>query len=138
MREVLSCKIELFTLYHFLTFKLIVTSRPVTEIFWGERSLLSPEIPGEQLLVYLIIINTIEESYFKVEEIYLALANQLRRARRRAKSIALDSVTALNQLWITKLINQITLQNCLFVHDTLNYVSPICFQQYFQQTKEIN
>ena len=41
-------------------------------------------------------------------------------------------------LKILKLKDQIVLQNCLFVHDTLSKVSPICFQVYFKQTRVIH
>ena len=41
-------------------------------------------------------------------------------------------------LKILKLVDQITVQNCLFVHDSLNDVSPICFHEYFKQTKEMH
>ena len=39
---------------------------------------------------------------------------------------------------IIKLADQVTLQNCLFVHDTLKKVSPICFDDYFTLTKTIH
>ena len=39
---------------------------------------------------------------------------------------------------IIKLEDQIVLQNCLFVHDALSNVSPICFQEYFKHTREIH
>ena len=39
---------------------------------------------------------------------------------------------------IIKLEDQIILQNCLFVHDALSNVSPICFQEYFKHTREIH
>ena len=35
-------------------------------------------------------------------------------------------------LKILKLNDQIILQNCLFVHDVLNNISPICFKKYFK------
>lgn len=43
-----------------------------------------------------------------------------------------------SDLKILKLEDQIVLQNCLFVHDALHKASPICFQNYFKQTKEIH
>ena len=39
---------------------------------------------------------------------------------------------------ILKLSHQIFLQNCLFVHDTLKKVSPLCFHNYFSQAKHIH
>ena len=39
---------------------------------------------------------------------------------------------------ILKLKDQIVLQNCLFVHDALSNASPICFQEYFKQTRVIH
>ena len=39
---------------------------------------------------------------------------------------------------IIKLEDQIVFQNCLFVHDALSNVSPICFQEYFKHTREIH
>jgi hypothetical protein len=41
-------------------------------------------------------------------------------------------------LRILKLTDQIVLQNCLFVHDALNKVSPLCFHIYFSQVKDIH
>ena len=41
-------------------------------------------------------------------------------------------------LKIIKLDNLIFVQNCLFVHDTLKKVSPLCFHGYFTQTKHIH
>jgi hypothetical protein len=41
-------------------------------------------------------------------------------------------------LKILKLNDQIILQNCLFVHDVLNNISPICFKKYFKQSKEVH
>ena len=43
-----------------------------------------------------------------------------------------------NNLKILKLKDQIVLQNCLFVYDALSNASPICFQEYFTQTREIH
>ena len=41
-------------------------------------------------------------------------------------------------LKILKLSDLITMQNCLFVHDTLKKVSPPCFHNYFQHTRNIH
>ena len=49
-----------------------------------------------------------------------------------------DSNPLYANLKILKLKDQIVLQNCLFVHDTLSKVSPICFQVYFKQTRVIH
>ena len=40
------------------------------------------------------------------------------------------------KLKILKLKDHIIVNNCLFVHDALNKVSPISFHEYFKQTKE--
>ena len=47
-----------------------------------------------------------------------------------------DSKPLYANLNILKLSDQIILQNCLFVHDALSNISPICFQEYFKQTRE--
>ena len=39
---------------------------------------------------------------------------------------------------ILKLEDQIILQNCLFVHDTLTGTAPICFENYFNRSKEVH
>ena len=41
-------------------------------------------------------------------------------------------------LKILKLADQIKLQNCLFVHDALSKISPICFHNYFSLTNTIH
>ena len=41
-------------------------------------------------------------------------------------------------LKIIKLSHQIEMQNCLFVHDALKKVSPVCFHEYFKQTHQIH
>ena len=43
-----------------------------------------------------------------------------------------------SNLKIIKLSDQITLQNCLFVHDALKKVSPVCFHDYFKKTNQIH
>jgi hypothetical protein len=49
-----------------------------------------------------------------------------------------DSNPLYGNLGVLKLTDQIFLQNCLFVHDALSCVSPICFQKYFILTKNIH
>jgi hypothetical protein len=51
-----------------------------------------------------------------------------------------DSKPLYANLKILKLTDQIALQNCLFVHDSLNNVSPNCFQDlvYFKQARDIH
>ena len=49
-----------------------------------------------------------------------------------------DSNPLYANLNILKLADQVILQNCLFVHDALNKVSPICFFDYFSLTKTIH
>ena len=49
-----------------------------------------------------------------------------------------DSNPLYADLNILKLADHITLQNCLFVHDALNRISPICFHEYFSLTKTIH
>ena len=49
-----------------------------------------------------------------------------------------DSNPLYADLNILKIADHITLQNCLFVHDALNKVSPICFHDYFSLTKTIH
>ena len=50
----------------------------------------------------------------------------------------LITITLYANLKILKLKDQIVLQNCLFVHDTLSKVYPICFQVYFKRTRVIH
>ena len=40
-----------------------------------------------------------------------------------------------SSLNILKLRDQIVLQNCLFVHDSLNNIAPSCFSTYFRHTR---
>ena len=49
-----------------------------------------------------------------------------------------DSNPLYSNLKILKLGDLIVLQNCLFVHDTLNKVSPLCFHNYFQHTRNLH
>jgi hypothetical protein len=49
-----------------------------------------------------------------------------------------DSNPLYANLKILKLTDQIALQNCLFVHDSLNKLSPNCFQAYFKQARDIH
>ena len=42
------------------------------------------------------------------------------------------------ELNILKLRDQIAIQNCLFVHDSLNNNSPSCFSEYFNLTRQIH
>ena len=49
-----------------------------------------------------------------------------------------DSNALYNNLKILKLKDQIVLQNCIFVYDALSNASPISFQEYFKQTREIH
>ena len=46
-----------------------------------------------------------------------------------------DSNPLYTNLKILKLRDQIVLQNCIFVHDSLNNVSPKCFTDYFKHTR---
>ena len=41
-------------------------------------------------------------------------------------------------LKILKLKDQIYLQNCLLVYDSLSHTAPSCFQEYFKQAREIH
>jgi hypothetical protein len=49
-----------------------------------------------------------------------------------------DSGPLYASLKILKLADQIALHNCLFVHDSLNKLSPNCFQVYFKHTRDIH
>ena len=51
----------------------------------------------------------------------------------RAKCNPLYSI-----LKILKLEDQIILQNCLFVHDTLTGTAPVCFEKYFKRSNEVH
>ena len=42
------------------------------------------------------------------------------------------------ELNILKLRDQIAIQNCLFVHDSLSNNSPSCFSEYFNQTRQVH
>ena len=49
-----------------------------------------------------------------------------------------NSLPLFHHLNILRLREQIFLQNCLFVYDTLKKTSPLCFHQYFNHTKNIH
>ena len=49
-----------------------------------------------------------------------------------------DSNPLYKSLSVIKLSDQIILQNCLFVHDTLKKLSPVCFHDYFEQTHNMH
>ena len=49
-----------------------------------------------------------------------------------------DENPLFHNLNIIKLSDQITIQNCLFVHDTLKKLSPVCFHDYFLPTQDIH
>ena len=49
-----------------------------------------------------------------------------------------DSNPIYRDLNILKLRDQIAIQNCLFVHDSLNNNSPSCFSDYFNLTRQIH
>ena len=49
-----------------------------------------------------------------------------------------DSTPLYHNLNIITLSDHITIQNCLFVHDTLKRISPICFHDYFVPTQNIH
>ena len=48
-----------------------------------------------------------------------------------------ESYPLYSTLKILKLEDQIVLQNCVFVYDTLNGTAPACFDTYFKRTEEI-
>ena len=49
-----------------------------------------------------------------------------------------DCTPIYRDLKILKLSDYIVLQNCLFVHDALHHVSPICFHDYFKFSREVH
>ena len=75
-------------------------------------------------------INTFNQKVFKLQNRALRIISF---ANFRA-----DSNPLYVDLKILKLSDQIFLQNCLFVHDTLKKVSPLCFHNYFTQAKQVH
>ena len=75
-------------------------------------------------------INTFNSKIFKLQNRALRIISF---ANFRA-----DSNPLYSNLKILKLGDLIVLQNCLFVHDTLNKVSPLCFHNYFQHTRNLH
>ena len=49
-----------------------------------------------------------------------------------------DSTPLYHNLNIIALSDHITIQNCLFVHDTIKKISPVCFHDYFVTTQNIH
>ena len=49
-----------------------------------------------------------------------------------------DETPIYRDLKILKLDDHIVLQNCLFAHDALHHVSPICFHDYFKYSREVH
>ena len=49
-----------------------------------------------------------------------------------------DTSPLFHSLKILKLRDHITKQNCMFVHDSLNNISPNCFRTYFKHTRDIH
>ena len=75
-------------------------------------------------------INTFNKKVFKLQNRALRIIS--------FSNFHADSNPLYKNLRIIKLNDQITLQNCLFIHDTLKKVSPVCFHEYFKQTNVIH
>ena len=71
-------------------------------------------------------INTFNKKVFKLQNRALRIIS--------FSNFHADSNPIYTNLNIIKLSDQITLQNCLFVQDSLKKVSPVCFHDYFKQT----
>ena len=75
-------------------------------------------------------INTFNQKAFKLQNRALRIIS--------FADFRADSNPLYANLKIIKLSDQITMQNCLFVHDALKKVSPVCFHDYFKQTHTIH
>ena len=75
-------------------------------------------------------LNTFNQKVFKLQNRALRIIS--------FADFRADSNPLYINLKIIRLSDQIILHNCLFVHDTLKKVSPLCFHDYFTQAKQIH
>ena len=76
------------------------------------------------------VTNTFNQKIFKLQNRALRILS--------FSDFRADSNPLYSNLSILKLRDQIVIQNCLFVHDSLNNESPACFSEYFQRTRQIH
>ena len=76
------------------------------------------------------VTNTFNQNIFKLQSRALRIIS--------FSDFGADSNPLYGSLNILKLQDQIVLQNCIFVHDALNNISPKCFREYFQRARQIH
>ena len=76
------------------------------------------------------VINSFNQRIFKLQNRALRIIT--------FSDLRVDSTPIYRDLKILKLDDQIILNNCIFVHDALHCVSPICFHDYFKYTSEVH
>ena len=76
------------------------------------------------------VINSFNQRIFKLQNRALRIIT--------FSDLRADSAPLYRDLKILKLDDHISLQNCLFVHDALHKISPVCFHDYFTYTSEVH
>ena len=76
------------------------------------------------------VSNTFNKRIFKLQNRALRIIS--------FSNFRVDCTPVYRDLKILKLSDFIILQNCLFVHDALHHVSPVCFHDYFKYAREVH